>query len=41
MRSRSGVICPACGDDMANEIEGYKCDHCGYASKTPAPQKTR
>jgi len=41
MRSRSGVICPACGADMANEIEGYKCDHCGYTSKTPTPQKTR
>lgn len=39
MRNRTGVICPACGEDMANQLGGYRCEYCGYALKSPAPKE--
>jgi hypothetical protein len=36
VRSRSGVLCPQCGQDMGNELEGYKCDYCGCTCPAPA-----
>ncbi len=36
VRSRSGIPCPKCGQDMAREMNNYKCDFCGHIAEIPA-----
>jgi len=36
VRNSAGVVCSQCGREMANDLDGYKCDYCGFASPAPA-----
>ena len=35
-RTRSGVICPRCHEEMVYEGDAYKCNQCGYTGTVPA-----